>query len=188
LEILTLLNGLTSQWVVGAAVLVLFGTWLGSLLAAAIWQVGRTMGLVAANRLAIATGLAAILSKTHLIDQLVRYFVWQMGNGLWIYTWFDWFSLAVINAAVFWVTLLVGRRTGLYLLLALLASCFFSWTLYFMVDASAVLVCALRFGGPVCIVAMVTRDILRARLPEKYFNQLGISPKEQKKNLHQVHH
>jgi hypothetical protein len=165
LDTLTLWNGVVIPSHIGIPILVVFGVWIGGLLAAAVWRIGQSAGSIAAIVVGAMIGMAAMPATTELL-----YFVAAIQGG-WIYQWFQWFSMAAIDAAIFWMVLLIGIGAGLSLQLGMLAFGIFLAPIYFSVESSVVLVCAFLLGWPVGIVAATCRAFLKASLPKQRFKE-----------------
>jgi hypothetical protein len=129
------------------------GIWLGGLLAALVWHVGRRGGSGAANMAAALIGLAT----GSVMIQLANASLW-------------WFLIVVIDAAIFWTVLLVGVGQGAFLLWALFASGILMFGYYYLL--APLLIIAFIIGPIVASIAVMVREVLRASLPEKSFNQL----------------
>jgi hypothetical protein len=176
LDTLTLWNGTVIPSHIGIPILVVFGVWIGGLLAAAVWRIGRSVGSIAAIVVAAIIGMAAMPAITELL-----YFVAAIHWG-WVYQWFQWCSLAAIDAAIFWMVLLIGIRAGLSLQLGMLAFGIFLAPIYFSVESSVVLVSAFLLGWPVGIVAAICRACLKASLPKQRFIELCYGGSDKPKN------
>jgi uncharacterized membrane protein len=129
------------------------GTWLGGLLAALIWRIGRRGGSGAAN---IAAALIGLATGPVMI---------QLAHGS-----LCWFLIVVIDAAIFWTVLLVGVAPGAFLLWAVFASGILMFGYYYLL--APLMLFAFIIGSIVASIAVMVREILRASLPEKSFNQL----------------
>jgi hypothetical protein len=166
LDTLTLWNGVVIPSHIGIPILVVFGVWIGGLLAATVWRIGRSAGSIAAIVVAAMIGVASVPMTTELI--------WYVAatQGGWVYQWFQNFAMATIASAIFWVVFLVGIRSGLSLQLGLCAGGFLLAPIYFSVESSVVLVCAFLLGWPVGIVAATCRACLKASLPKQRFREL----------------
>jgi hypothetical protein len=129
------------------------GIWLGGLLAAAVWRIGRKGGSGAANMAAALIGLA---TGPVMI---------QLAHGS-----LCWFLIIVIDAAIFWTVLLVGVAPGAFLLWAVFASGILMFAYYYLL--APLMLFAFIIGPIVTSIAVIVREILRASLPQESFKQL----------------
>ncbi|MBC7883247.1 MAG: hypothetical protein H7Y37_18310 [Anaerolineae bacterium] len=133
------------------------GVWIGGLLAATVWRIGRRYSGVAANVVATLIGVAAVPINFLLIAS-------SSGDQ-----WCTWLISTVIVAIVFWLVLLADVGTSVAFMLALIVSCILSLPVFWAIPTVSG---AFLISWPVWIVAVIGREILRALLPEKYNSQL----------------
>jgi hypothetical protein len=151
--------------------LVLLGVWIGGLLSATVWCIGRRVGALAAHLSVVLIGFAVVFATTYLLNYAGYY---DGGDEGWLYEWFWWFCISVIDAAIFWSVLLVGIRVGLSLLSALIVGIFAAhWCCSFGSDI--LLFCAWIIGLPVWCIAVMSKEMLKIDLPKKHFDQLCCS-------------
>jgi hypothetical protein len=175
LDTFTFFNGVPESIRVG--ILILSALWIGGLLGAVVWRIRYRGGHIVANVVAALISFAFGI----VAPQLINYVGWHIGGeGGWVYNSFNSFIIFVIDATVFWVVFLAGRRAGSSMLLSLLISTFIAFRFYGMYLILA-LFGALIFGMPVCIIGVIGRDLLRANLPDKYFSQLCFPPRRYRK-------
>jgi hypothetical protein len=148
--------------------LILLGVWIGGLLSAAVWRIGHRAGVLAAHLSVVLIGFAVVFATTHLLNYAGYH---DVGDEGWLFEWFGWFCISVIDAAILWSVLLVCIRVGLSLLLALIVGSFTAhWFGSFGSDI--LLFCALFMGLPVWCIAAMGKEMLKIDLPKKHFDQL----------------
>jgi hypothetical protein len=149
-------------------ILALLGVWIGGLLSAAVWRIGRRAGGLAAHLSVVLIGFAVVFTTTYLLNYTGYC---DGGDEGWLYEWFWCFCITVIDATIFWSVLLVGIQVGLSLLLALIVGSFAAhWFCSFGSDI--LLFCALFIGLPVWCIAAIGKEMLKIDLPKKHFDQL----------------
>jgi chromate transport protein ChrA len=124
----------------------LLGLWIGGLLAATVWHIGRSDDK-SANMLTSLMGMVAI-SMT-----LVR--AYQP------------FPYIVINAIIFWLVLLVGRKSGIFFVSFWLLA-------HFLVFGSYSMPSVIGSSFLAWIAASMGKEIFRVHLTEKSFSQLCV--------------
>ncbi len=157
--------------------MILSALWIGGLLGAVVWRIRYRGGHIVANVVAALISFAFGI----VAPQLINYVGWHIGGeGGWVYNSFNSFIIFVIDATVFWVVLLAGKRAGLSMLLALIVSPFIGFLLC-GIDAVGALVGALFLGLPVGIIGVICREILITNLSSKYFRQFCLTPRRNRK-------
>jgi hypothetical protein len=154
------------------------GIWLGGLLATVVWQIGRKGGGLAANMMAVLMGLVSVPVATLLIAFAAV--VLHVGG---LYEWSGWLAFATIDATVFWLILLVGVLPATSFLFGFFVSFLLMVSLFLTVVSADIVGSGLFFGWLSWGVAVISREIMRVKLPEKYFTELGCSQHGQKKEI-----
>jgi hypothetical protein len=152
----------------GIPILILLGVWIGGLLSAAVWRIRRRAGSLAAHLSIVLIGFAVVFTATYLLNYAGLH---DGGDEGWLYEWFGWFCISVIDAMIFWSVLIVGIQVGLSLLSALIVGIFAAhWCCSFGSDI--LLFCAWIIGLPVWCIAAMSKEVLKIDLPKKHYDQL----------------
>jgi hypothetical protein len=155
------------------------GIWLGGLLATVVWQIGRRCGGLAANMMAVLMGLASIPVAILLITFVAV--ILPVGR---LYEWSGWLAFAAIDATFFWLLLLAGVLPATSYLFGFFVSLILMMPMFCTVVSPSNVNSGLFFGWISWGIAVISREILRVKLPEKYFSQLGcIRPRSQTEEI-----